>query len=366
MPDIYSRLLLSTGGGIISEQQQAVQEPNIASVMIGLGGTGISAIRTLKTQVYERLRPDDPQALVPTYDHIVFLGIDTDKRSSGIVETNAGRQDKSQDDVSIFPLDETEFFDIGNKDIAGIICNPDIRSRRKELAWINNRIPAPDLTDAGAGGIRQVGRSMLADKSRSFMSKVENALLSAMNGLTGPKVYIHIFAGLSGGTGSGCFLDVCYLVRKILDDKNKSLKKIKNEVKFVIETNQTPGTDKTPDSDKNNNKSSSGNGNKKKESTPVDRQIIANIFHNIVSHPRTLMLPVPGEDKEFPLIARWESVRKGFAEAYSYRYGKHVGELLDAIMELVVKDDVWNKMILNTASDYNEKVDLASIMFENN
>ncbi len=220
MPDIYSRLLLSTGGGIISEQQQAVQEPNIASVMIGLGGTGISAIRTLKTQVYERLRPDDPQALVPTYDHIVFLGIDTDKRSSGIVETNAGRQDKSQDDVSIFPLDETEFFDIGNKDIAGIICNPDIRSRRKELAWINNRIPAPDLTDAGAGGIRQVGRSMLADKSRSFMSKVENALLSAMNGLTGPKVYIHIFAGLSGGTGSGCFLDVCYLVRKILDDKN--------------------------------------------------------------------------------------------------------------------------------------------------
>ena len=220
MPDIYSRLLLSTGGGIISEQQQAVQEPNIASVMIGLGGTGISAIRTLKTQVDERLRPDDPQALVPTYDHIVFLGIDTDKRSSGIVETNAGRQDKSQDDVSIFPLDETEFFDIGNKDIAGIICNPDIRSRRKELAWINNRIPAPDLTDAGAGGIRQVGRSMLADKSRSFMSKVENALLSAMNGLTGPKVYIHIFAGLSGGTGSGCFLDVCYLVRKILDDKN--------------------------------------------------------------------------------------------------------------------------------------------------
>ena len=154
------------------------------------------------------------------------------------------------------------------------------------------------------------------------------------------------------------------LAKKILDDKSKSLKKIKNEVKFVIETNQTPGTDKTPDLDKNNGKSSSGNGSKKNEKTPADRQIIANIFHNIISHPRTLMIPVPGEDKDFPLISRWASVRNGFAESYSYRYGKHVGELLDAIMDLVAKDDVWNKMILNTASDYNEKVDLASLMFE--
>ena len=153
------------------------------------------------------------------------------------------------------------------------------------------------------------------------------------------------------------------LAKKILDDKSKSLKKIKNEVKFVIETNQTPGTDKIPDSEKNSNKPVAGNGGKKQK-TPDDRQIIANIFHNIISHPRTLMLPVPGEDKDFPLIARWASVRNGFAESYSYRYGKHVGELLDAIMELVAKDDVWNKMILNTASNYNEKVDLVSLMFE--
>ena len=153
------------------------------------------------------------------------------------------------------------------------------------------------------------------------------------------------------------------IANKIISDKSKSLKNISNEVSFTIETNKTPGTDIV--SHENKNKSSGGGkGGKKNDKTPDDRQLIANIFHNIVSHPRTLMISVQGESKETPLIARWKSVRDGFVESYSYRYGKHVGELLDAIMELVSKDDVWNKMILSTASDYNDKVDLASLMFE--
>ena len=215
--NLYSKLLLTTGGGIISEQQQAEQERNTASVIIGLGGTGISAIRTLKTQVYERLKPDNPAALIPTYQHIAFVGVDTDKRSSGIIDRNS--KVKSED-MTVMPLDETEFFDIGNKDIGKVICNPNILNRRKELAWVNKRIPAPDLTDAGAGGIRQVGRSMLVDKAQGFKGKVEAALTAAMTALNGPNVYIHIFSGLSGGTGSGCFLDACYIIRKLLSDRN--------------------------------------------------------------------------------------------------------------------------------------------------
>lgn len=215
--NLYSKLLLTTGGGIISEQQQAEQERNTASVIIGLGGTGISAIRTLKTQVYERLKPDNPAAEVPTYQHIAFVGVDTDKRSSGIIDRNS--KVKSED-MTVKPLDETEFFDIGNKGIDKVICNPNVLSRRKELAWVNKRIPAPDLTDAGAGGIRQVGRAMLVDKAQSFKSKIEAALTTAMTSLNGPNVYIHIFSGLSGGTGSGCFLDACYIIRKLLADRN--------------------------------------------------------------------------------------------------------------------------------------------------
>ncbi len=51
---------------------------------------------------------------------------------------------------------------------------------------------------------------MMMDKSKTFMDRVEQEINAAKVGLNGPTVNIHIFSGLSGGTGAGCFLDVCY------------------------------------------------------------------------------------------------------------------------------------------------------------
>ena len=56
---------------------------------------------------------------------------------------------------------------------------------------------------------------MMMDKSKTFMDRVEQEINAAKVGLNGPTVNIHIFSGLSGGTGAGCFLDVCYMVRHI-------------------------------------------------------------------------------------------------------------------------------------------------------
>ena len=64
---IYPRLSLKNGGGIVSEQQQAEQNPNAVHLLIGLGGTGIDCIAEIKKQVYTGIKPDDPKAEVPTY-----------------------------------------------------------------------------------------------------------------------------------------------------------------------------------------------------------------------------------------------------------------------------------------------------------
>lgn len=101
---VYSKLLLSAGGGIVSTTQQAEQVKDTATVLIGLGGTGIDALRTIKTQVYSRLKADDPDAVVRTYKHIRFLGVDTAEKSRG--------DTKDQDDVkagALMALDDTEF-----------------------------------------------------------------------------------------------------------------------------------------------------------------------------------------------------------------------------------------------------------------
>lgn len=209
---VYSKLLLSSGGGIVSAVQQAEQAKNTATLLIGLGGTGIDCLRTIKTQVRSRLKADDPNAVVPRYEHIRFLGVDTAEKSKG-------DQDEYQDNLKAgaqMPLDDTESFSISNPHVKKAFANSKGLEMREELSWLRwEDIEAPDLGKAGAGGIRQVGRYMMMDKSKSFMSRVEREINGVKAGLVDPTVYVHIFSGLSGGTGAGCFLDVCYMVRHI-------------------------------------------------------------------------------------------------------------------------------------------------------
>ena len=195
---VYSKLLLSAGGGIVSAMQQAEQSKNTATLLIGLGGTGIDCLRTIKTQVYSRLRPDDVEAIVPKYEHIRFLGVDTAERTQGDPD-----EDDCQKAGAQMALNDTEFFSIANPHVKRAFSNTKALEMREELSWLRwEDIPAPDLGKAGAGGIRQVGRYMMMDKSKSFMSRVEQELNAAKAGLLDPTVYVHIFSGLSGGTAS--------------------------------------------------------------------------------------------------------------------------------------------------------------------
>ena len=210
---VYSKLLLSAGGGIVSTTQQV---KNTATVLIGLGGTGIDALRTIKTQVYSRLKADNPDAAVPRYQHIRFLGVDT------TVESSDDRDEETPYNPTKGPLrklDNTEIFSIYNPNIRRMLSEPEAMKMRDELAWIRWKdidMP-PILTHSGAGAIRQIGRFQIMNKSAAFMSRVEQEINEAKAGLVNPTVNVHIFTGLSGGTGSGCFLDVCYMVQHIAD-----------------------------------------------------------------------------------------------------------------------------------------------------
>lgn len=212
---VYKRLLLAAGGGIVSSLQQAKQAENTASLLIGLGGTGTDCIRAIKTQVRTRLRSDNPDAVVPTYTHIRFLGVDTDESQRG----DGSRSEQTQNTGSRMPLDETEYFSIANAHVDRALKNERTIASRKELGWLRYKDIEPNKkSDAGAGGVRQIGRFMMMDKANAFMSRVKEELNTACTDLTNRTVNIHIFAGLSGGTGAGTFLDVCYMVREVAEE----------------------------------------------------------------------------------------------------------------------------------------------------
>lgn len=219
---VYPKLSLSSGGGIISRAQQADQVKNTATVLIGLGGTGIDALRTIKTQVYNRLKPDDPKAVTPEYAHIRFLGVDTAEMNGNAPGANqAASNTNTQNnlaDMDVMMLDSSEFFSIAHPNVRKALQSGEGIAIRHELDWLRwEDIPTPNLSKAGAGGIRQVGRFMMMDKSDEFMIRLKSEIDAAKYGLQDPQVNIHIFTGLSGGTGAGCFLDACYMVRKVAE-----------------------------------------------------------------------------------------------------------------------------------------------------
>ena len=119
----YSKLLLSQGGGIIFPEQQGEQVKNTATILIGLGGTGLDCLKSIKAAVRERLRPDDPEAAVPEYSHIQFLGVDSDQealRKSG--------------------LEMEERLDISGPMYSGMAGNPALLKMRPELQWMDENL----------------------------------------------------------------------------------------------------------------------------------------------------------------------------------------------------------------------------------
>lgn len=218
----YRDLLLSTGGGVIGSRQMDEQE-KCATIAIGLGGTGVSCLKNLKRQVYSRLQPDDPEAAVPVYKHIKFLAVDTDKNS-------LYDKGKKHENIMINSLDEvTEFFDISTSAISALLEETKTMATRPEFTWLrtaneNTREQGLRIlsADAGAGGVRQIGRLLMIQKSAAFVEKIQQLIREAKTELPGGSdVNIHIFTGMGGGTGSGTFLDVCYLVQQALRNEGE-------------------------------------------------------------------------------------------------------------------------------------------------
>ncbi|GFH42509.1 hypothetical protein Hs30E_10600 [Lactococcus hodotermopsidis] len=211
---MYQKLLLTCEGGIIDATQQSEQD-NCAVVCIGLGGTGVDCLKNLKAKIYNRVKPDNPDSAVPVYSHIKFLAVDTDK--NGMEHANEESADISKIDL------DTEFFDLSYGGAINELFKengPMLDNKPEYKEWLRYKDIKALSSKAGASGIRQLGRYFLMERAQDFAIKIISLVNEAKSGLKRPKTYVHIFSGLSGGTGAGTFLDVCYLVQEALKREN--------------------------------------------------------------------------------------------------------------------------------------------------
>jgi hypothetical protein len=173
------------------------------SLFIGLGGSGRDMLREIK----RRLRAIYDGSLPDVYQ---FLYMDTAPL------TNRTGQE---------PIGQDEYVSLGE-------CNPAEVAAHGELyphisAWLPDQDPGITSALFGAGQRRYIGRMALFLRFPAVFEALSHKLadirsITAIEDLrlqsyqvndTTPQVFV--FGSLAGGTGSGVFLDVAYLIREL-------------------------------------------------------------------------------------------------------------------------------------------------------
>lgn len=113
----------------------------------------------------------------------------------------------------------TEFVLLSNAEIGSLLQN-----RSTLPSYITDWL-SPELliTDgiSGASGVRQAGRLLLFTKINQVVQTIERKIKVLSEG-TNKRLTVFIMTGISGGTGSGCFLDISYIIRGILEREHGS------------------------------------------------------------------------------------------------------------------------------------------------
>jgi hypothetical protein len=171
------------------------------TLLIGLGGTGCQAILHAKKRFIESYG-EVPRA-------VRFLVLDTADPS----QLNGA-------DGRPVTLDPAEFLKLSIREPWSLV-----RTNSEVQSWFpQGRIPIRTIT-SGASQVRALGRLALFGNDRQVIDAI-SARLSEVTGsrveresgsvaVDGTDITVNIVASLAGGTGSGIFLDVAYLVASL-------------------------------------------------------------------------------------------------------------------------------------------------------
>ncbi|HFI0795333.1 TPA: tubulin-like doman-containing protein [Streptococcus suis] len=172
---------------------------NTPTLIIGVGGTGIKAL--VKTKHLYKTRYNNS-------DHLYFYGIDTDEAAMAINERTLLQETN---------LRPEEFFHLHSNLLA------DMRHPHRWTDEIHGFMPDQvtfNPAKQGAGGYRLAGRFLLFKHIDALATQlgqiIERIRLGANVPGNNTQIHIMILTGIAGGTGSGCSLDIAYLLRAIL------------------------------------------------------------------------------------------------------------------------------------------------------
>ena len=195
-------------------------EPGTLQILVGLGGSGCDMLREAKGLI-NRICKDDIDKR-ENAKRVIYLGIDTDGSDSGPLKSEWECIDGNRVSLNSAAPDE-EYFVLNNASIATMMDPSNFQTNSNSyphvMQWLDldakNNLQAGQT---GACGVRQAGRLCLFMSVRDLLNKLSSAINTAKLGQTITKANVFLLSGTSGGTGSGTFLDMAYILREKVRD----------------------------------------------------------------------------------------------------------------------------------------------------
>ena len=182
---------------------------DIYHLIIGLGGTGCQAV--LETKGLIELTCDNPSR------HVAYLAIDTDHAEATGLKVSDRTGEIHFDGVECCLLDSADIAHMFEPDAL-----PTLQLDWPELfTWVDTSLTSPSGANNGAGQCRQIGRLILHRNYNLVKRHIVSAIQKMMQDgyvQANAHLQVSIIAGLSGGTGSGTFIDMPFIVEEVLNN----------------------------------------------------------------------------------------------------------------------------------------------------
>ncbi len=198
----------------MAEKKEVITRP---SLVIGVGGTGHETVRYLKRRFFETNNGKLP-------DLVKLLCFDT------TAEISESILDQNGNEVL---LSTNEFWNLGGYNVDRVVQNIQGMVEYKEIISWFPRDLRPGQVDQGAQITRPIGRLSLLLKEKRIRAIIREAMKSLhliwkeRYRNTKENMDVYLMSSLCGGTGSGMFLDLSYIVNLAAsDEKIKSFQKI--------------------------------------------------------------------------------------------------------------------------------------------
>ncbi len=178
-------------------------------ILVGLGGTGGKILKAFKMRMFEEFPTQEERSKQP----VALLYVDsTDEMMSKDGRARADFRVMGQD----ASFTNNEFLNIKAVDVEHILDHidhyPSVKGIVQNVGAVKTAIGA---LGQAAGQKRRAGRLLFAANAVGYVNSLKDAYSRCIN-VSGDssQTTIHIFAGLSGGTGSGSIVDAIIQTRK--------------------------------------------------------------------------------------------------------------------------------------------------------